>query len=391
MLNFIYNTPTKVYFGKDEELKIGSIIKELGFKKILLHYGKSSIKTSGLYDIIIGKLKENNIDYVELGGVEPNPKLSLVEKGIELVKKEKIEMILAVGGGSVIDSSKAIAVGCKVDFSPWKFSIKEEIPKDHIPVGVILTIAASGSDMSNSCVITNDKTNKKTGFNSELNRPLFAILDPILTYTVSKYQTACGVVDIMMHTLERYFSNGTDDTPLTDNIALGLLKTVYKEGLKAINEPDNYEARANLLWANSLSHNGLTQCGREFLMSVHQLEHELSGMYDNVAHGAGLAVLWPGWALKAYKAQPDRFLRFAYEVMEIKPTANKESDIINAINKLKQYYVELGMPAQLREFGVTKESLKEMALRLTNNKSKSFNDIINVDFDMALAIYESVY
>ena len=392
MLNFIYNTPTKVFFGKDEELKIGSIIKEYGFKKILLHYGKSSIKKNGLYDIIIGKLQENGIDYVELGGVEPNPKLSLVEKGIEIVKKEKIDMILAVGGGSVIDSAKAIAVGCKVDFSPWKFSIKEETPKDHIPVGVILTIAASGSDMSNSCVITDDKTKKKTGFNSELNRPLFAILDPKLTYSVSKYQTACGVVDIMMHTLERYFSKSdAEDTTLTDNIALGLLKTVVKEGLVAIEDPCNYQARANLLWANSLSHNGLTQCGREFLMSVHQLEHELSGMYDNVAHGAGLAVLWPGWALKAYKAQPERFLRFSYEVMNIKPTDNKENDIINGINKLKQFYVNIGMPATLREFGVTKESLNEMALRLTNNKVKCFCDIINVDFDMALSIYESVY
>ena len=391
MLNYIYNTPTKVYFGKDEELKIGSIIKEYGFKKILLHYGKSSLKKSGLFDIIVGKLKENDIDFVELGGVEPNPKLSLVEKGIEIVRKEKIEMILAVGGGSVIDSAKAIAVGCKVDFSPWQFSIKKETPKDHIPVGVILTLSASGSDMSNSCVITNDKTWQKTGFNSELNRPLFAILDPVLTYSVSKYQTGCGVVDIMMHTLERFFSKGDNDTTLTDNLALGLLKTVYKEGVVAINEPTNYQARANLMWANSISHNGLTQCGREFLMSVHQLEHELSATYDNIAHGAGLAVLWPAWALKAYKAQPDRFLRFAYEVMEITPTDDKENDIINGINKLKDYYVEIGMPAKLSEFGVTYDSLEGMALRLTNNKTKVFNDIINVDFNMALEIYKSAY
>ncbi|MBQ9448516.1 MAG: iron-containing alcohol dehydrogenase [Acholeplasmatales bacterium] len=391
MLNFIYNTPTKVYFGKDEELNIGSIIKEYGFKKILFHYGQSSLKKSGLFDIITAKLRENGIDYVELGGVEPNPKLSLVEKGIEILKREKVDMILAVGGGSVIDSAKSIAVGCKVDFSPWLFNIKKETPKEHIPVGVILTLSASGSDMSNSCVITNDTTWQKTGFNSELNRPLFAILDPKLTYTVSKYQTACGVVDIMMHTLERFFSKGDNDTTLTDNLALGLLKTVYKEGIVAINEPTNYQARANLMWANSISHNGLTHCGREFLMSVHQLEHELSATYDNIAHGAGLAVLWPSWALKAYKAQPDRFLRFAYEVMEVTPTDNKESDIINAINKLKAYYVEIGMPAQLREFGVTYESLEPMALRLTNNKSKSFNDIINVDFDMALEIYKAAY
>ena len=261
MNNFVYYAPTKIYFGKGEESKIGQILKEYGFKKILFHYGKSSIKKSGLYDRVVKSLTEAKIKFVELGGVEANPKLSLVLKGVEIAKKEKVELILAVGGGSVLDSSKAISAGAKVDFSPWKFSIGEEKVKDRLPVASILTIAAAGSDMSNSCVITNDETKEKRGFSSDFNRPLFSILNPELTYTVDKWQTACGVVDIMMHTLERYFSNGDDKEELTDNLALGLLKAVYDAGYVVMKNPIDYDARATLMWANSLSHNGLTGCG----------------------------------------------------------------------------------------------------------------------------------
>ena len=306
MHNFIYNTPTKIFFGRDQERNIGKILKEYQAKKILLHYGKSSIKKTGLLAKIQQLLQQENLEFFELEGVEPNPKLSLVEEGIKLVKREKIDFVLAIGGGSVIDSAKSICVGAMVDFSPWQFSIHVKEPKASLPLGVILTLAASGSDMSNSCVITNDKTKEKRGFNSEVNRPKFAILNPELTYTVSAYQTACGVVDIMMHTLERFISNG-EETPLTDAIAIGLLKAVYQAGKVVMQDPNNYEARATLLWANSLSHNGLTSCGRSFVMSVHQLEHELSGMFDGVAHGAGLAILWPAWAKYAYPMALERF------------------------------------------------------------------------------------
>ena len=313
MKNFIYNTPTKVYFGKGQEDNIGIILKGYNAKKVLLHYGKSSVKKSGLLDKIITKLKEESIEFYELGGVEPNPKLSLVLKGIELVKTNKIDFILAIGGGSVLDSAKLISSGSLVEHDPWLFSIKEKTPTKHIPVGVILTIAASGSDMSNSCVITNDLTKEKRGFNSEENRPTFAILNPELTYSVSKYQTACGIVDILMHTLERFISIG-EETYLTDQISIALMKAVLKAGKVAIDNPNDYEARAELLWANSLSHNGLTSCGREFLMSVHQLEHEVSGMFDHVAHGAGLAALWPAWAMTVYTSAIERFKLFAYEI-----------------------------------------------------------------------------
>ena len=391
MNNFVYYTPTKVFFGKGEELKIGQILAEYGVKKILLHYGKSSIKKSGLYDVIVEKLKEANIEFVELGGVEPNPKLSLVLKGVEIVKREKVDLILAVGGGSVLDSSKAISAGAKVDFSPWKFSIGEEKVKDRIPVGSILTISAAGSDMSNSCVITNDETKEKRGFSSDFNRPLFSILNPELTYSVNKWQTACGVVDIMMHTLERYFSNGDDKEELTDNLALGLLKAVYDAGKIVINNPTDYDARATLMWANSLSHNGLTGCGKVYFMAVHQMEHELSGMYDNISHGAGLAILWPQWAMNSYKASPKRFLRLAYEVLGIIPSGNEEKDIIEGISSLKAYFKSLGMPTSLREVNVEKDKLKDLAWNAMFKGKRVLPDIVTVDYDLALKILEESY
>lgn len=390
MNNFIYNTPTKVFFGKNQEDKLGEILKSYNIKKVLLHYGKESIKKSGLYDKVINQLKAFKIDFVELGGVTPNPKLSLALKGVEIAKKEKVDLILAVGGGSVIDSAKLISVGAKVDFNPWLFLIKEKTPNDHIPVGTILTISAAGSDMSNSCVITNDTTKEKRGFVSEENRCLFAILNPELTYTVSKYQTACGIVDIMMHTLERYFSSG-DDTPLTDNIALGLLKAVYDAGKILITDPYNYDARATIMWANSLSHNGLTGVGRNYIMSVHQLEHELSGMYDEISHGAGLAVLWPAWAKIAYKAEIGRFSRYAYEVIGITKTNDSIADILKAIEETQNYFISLGMPKSLRELNVKESSLEELAYNTMFKGKRVLEDIIKVDYEMAYKILKLAY
>jgi len=390
VLNFVYNVPTKVFFGKDQELKIGQILKDYGINRVLLHYGKDSIKKSGLYDKIVAKLKENDIFFIELGGVHANPELDLVLKGVKLCKENNIELVLAVGGGSVIDSSKAIALGAKVDFSPWKFSIKEETPKDRIFVGTILTISAAGSDMSDSCVITNTDTGEKRGFSSDFNRPLFSILNPELTYSVSKYQTACGIVDIMMHTLERYISLG-EPTEITDNIAIGLLKTVYDYGKIAIEDPKNYDARANLMWANSLSHNSLTGLGRKYFMSVHQMEHELSGMYTDIAHGAGLAVLWPGWAMKVYKAAPERFLRLSYEVIGIKPSNDKNKDIEDGIKAIRKFFNEIGMPDTLRQLNVKEDTLKELAWNAMFKGKRTLDDIVCVDYDLALEILRSVY
>lgn len=390
MKNFIYNTPTKVFFGKGYEYKLGEILKSYNVKKILLHYGKSSIKKNGLYDLVIKQLNDSKIDFVELGGVCPNPKLSLVLKGVEICKKEKVDLILAVGGGSVIDSAKSISHGAKVEHSPWLFNIKEAESIDHIPVGTILTLSAAGSEMSNSCVITNDETLEKRGFSSEGNRCLFAIMNPELTYTVDKYQTACGIVDILMHTLERYFSLG-EATPITDNIALGLMKAVIDAGRVAIKNPKDYNARATLMWASSLSHNGLTGSGREYVMAVHQLEHELSGMFDNISHGAGLAALWPSWAMVSYKACPDRFLRLAYEVMSITKTCDSSADIEAAIKALKDYFKELGMPTSLKELNVPKEAFNELAMNAMFKGKRILDDIVPVDYDKAVEILNLAY
>lgn len=390
MDNFIFHTPTKIYFGKNQENQLGTILKSYQAQKVLLHYGKSSVIKTGLLNRIIELLKEAHIVYWELGGVEPNPKLSLVEQGISLVKSEKIDFIIAIGGGSVIDSAKSIAVGAAVSFSPWLFSLKEKTPEKAIPLGIILTISASGSDMSDSCVITNDKTKEKRGFNSPLNRPKFAILNPELTYTVSQYQTSCGTVDILMHTLERFISLGTD-TDLTDELALGLIRCVLKAGKIVLNNPYDYEARATLMWANSLSHNGLTSCGRSFVMSVHQLEHELSGMFDDVAHGAGLSALWCSWARIAYPAAKERFKKLIYNVTPIKKTANTDQDILLGINWFEGYFKEIGMPICLKELKIPEEALPQLACNVTFNRTRIIHDIIDIDESKALEIYKKAY
>ena len=391
MKNFIYNTPTKVYFGKNKENELGNILKEYKVNKLLLHYGMSSIKKSGLYDKIVNILNINNIKFVELGGVEANPKLSLVEEGIKIARENEIDFILAVGGGSVIDSAKSISAGFYHDFSPWLYNTGEKILDKNLPIGVVLTISAAGSEMSNSCVITNDYTNDKRGFTSELNRVKFAILNPELTYSVSKYQTACGITDIMMHTLERVLSYDNCYNPLTDNLAFGLIKAVLEVGKIAYNEPNNYDARATLMWASSLTHNGLTACGREYVMPVHQIEHALSGTYDSIAHGAGLAVLWPSWATFASLKEPSRFAELGYNSFGISRNLNQKEAAKTAIQMMKNYFLEIGMPSTLKELNVKKEDLEKIANLYTFNGKRVIDDIILVDYDMCLKILENCY
>ena len=296
MYNFVYETPTKVYFGRDEERKVGKIISGFHPSKVLIHYGGKSAKESGLLDRVKESLAEEGIAFCELGGVKPNPELSLVREGIALCVREGVDFILAVGGGSVLDSAKDIANGVanpKVDV--WDFSLGKSIPEKTLKKGAILTISAAGSEMSNSCVISNAETKEKRGYGCTCNRMDFAIENPELTFTVSPYQTACGAVDIAMHTIERYFNPG-ENTYLTDGISEAVIRSAMKAGMDCIRDPYDYDARANMMWASSLAHNGLTGCGRNFSMAVHQLEHEVSGLYPSVAHGAGLAALWCSWA-----------------------------------------------------------------------------------------------
>ena len=387
MENFVFQTPTKVFFGKGGEKKVGEIIRSYGFSKVLFHYGSGSIKRTGLYDTVVSSLREAGVSFVELGGVEANPKLSLARQAAELAQNEKVEMILAVGGGSVLDSAKAAAAGAANGCDPWEFSSKKRIPEKALPVGTILTLAASGSEMSDSCVLTNEDGWLKRGFNAPCNRPLFSILNPELTYTVSKYQTGCGIVDIMMHTLERYFSLNTDN-PLTDALAEGLLRTVIEEGKRAIQDPEDYEARAALMWAGSLSHNGLTGCGKIFMMRCHQLEHELSGAYDRVAHGAGLAVIFPAWAKYVYRHNVSRFAQYAVNVWGIPMNfEHPERTALEGIQATEAYFRSIGMPVRLWELDVDDAKFDEMAEKCTFFGKRTLPDYIELGKKEMLDIY----
>ena len=392
MNNFIYDTPTKVYFGKDEEQKVGKLIKEYGAAKVLIHYGGRSAKESGLLDRVKGYLAAENIDYVELGGVVANPELKLVREGIALCRKEGVDFILAVGGGSVLDSSKDIANGAaNPEVDVWDFSLGKAAPQKTLPKGAILTLAAAGSEMSNSCVITDTETGSKRGYGSPCNRMNFAIENPELTYTVNAYQTACGAVDIAMHTIERYFCPG-EDTYLTDAIAEAVIKSTMKAGRDCIDDPKNYVARANMMWASSLAHNGLTQCGRSFLLTVHQFEHEVSGMYPQVAHGAGLAALWCSWARYVYKANVSRFLQYAHNVWNLDINfEHPEETVEKAIDLQEEYYRSIGMPTNLKELGVKEKDLETLALQCSRGRTRTLDGYRKLGYDEMLDIYKMAY
>ncbi|MBP3875121.1 MAG: iron-containing alcohol dehydrogenase [Lachnospiraceae bacterium] len=362
--DFDFYAPTKVIFGKGAERRLGALVKEQGCSKVLIHYGGKSAVRSGLIDRVCASLDEAGISHVSLGGVVPNPHLGLVYEGIELGKKEGVDFILAVGGGSVIDSAKAIGYGIAdpEQGDVWDFYVKKRKSTACLPVGVVLTIAAAGSEMSNDSVITNEKTGIKRGHGNDISRAKFAIMNPELTMTLPDYQSMSGCTDIMMHTMERYFTNN-GNMELTDSIAEGLLRTVKKYTRIIHEEPDNYEARAEVMWAGSLSHNGLTGCGaKERDFASHILEHELGGMFD-VTHGAGLAAIWGTWARYVYKNCLDRFVKFALNVMEVKPGATDEETALKGIEAMEDFYRSIGMPTSIHELGVdpTEEQIKIMA------------------------------
>lgn len=362
MLNFEYYTPTKVVFGKDTEKQAGELVKAFGGTKVLVHFGGQSAKKSGLLDRICNSLEEAGLSYVTLGGVVPNPHLSKVYEGIELCKKEGVDFILAVGGGSVIDSGKAIGYGVANEGDVWDFYAKKRTAKACLPIGAVLTIAAAGSEMSNSSVITNEDGWLKRGYNDDVSRCKFAVMNPELTYTLPAYQTASGCVDILMHTMERYFTKA-ENTMLTDSVAEGLMRTVIYNAKVLAEDPENYDARAQVMWAGSLSHNGLTGCGTEGDWASHQLEHELGGMFD-VAHGAGLAAVWGSWARYVYKEKPARFAQFAANVFNIPwNSSNLEQMALEGIQAMEAFYRSIHMPTSLAELGVnpTEEQIQELA------------------------------
>ena len=346
MKDFNFYAPTRVVFGRESEAKLPELIKQYGGTKVLVHYGGGSARRSGLLDKVEQMLREAGIDFVELGGVVPNPLLSKVKEGIALCRREGVDFILAVGGGSVIDSSKAIGYGVPYEGDVWDFWDNKAVPQTAMPIGVVLTIPAAGSEMSSSTVITQDEGMLKRGFNSDLCRCKFAVMNPERTYTLPPYQTAAGATDIMMHTMERYFSKYEDAT-LTDAIAEALLRTVKDAAFEVLKNPEDYRNRANIMWASSLSHNDLTECGTEKDFAVHKLEHELSGLFG-VTHGAGLAALWGSWARYVMDKHISRFVQFAVNVMGVtNDFTDPRATALRGIEAIERFFQQIGMPTSI--------------------------------------------
>ena len=360
MNNFDFCSPTYFAFGKGKENDVGKLIKKFGGTKVLIHYGGGSVVRSGLLDKVKTILNDEKIPFVELGGVVPNPRSGLVYEGIELCKKENIDFILSVGGGSCIDSSKAIAVGVKYDGDFWDFYDKVNNPvQDSIPVGTILTIAAAGSEGSPASVITLEEGMIKRSACNDMPRPIFSIMNPEFTCTLPAYQTACGATDIMAHILERYFTN-TKDVEITDRFCEAVLLTMVNETPKVMKDPNNYEARANMMWAGMVAHNNICGVGREQDWSTHKLEHELSGLYD-IAHGAGLAVMFPAWMKYTVKHDINRFANLAARVWGcVMNEANPEETAMEGIKKYEEFLKSIGMPTSFKEIGAKEEDIKTM-------------------------------
>ena len=391
MEQFKYYAPTKILFGKNTEAEVGELCKTQGASKVLVHFGGSSAKKSGLLDRVCGALQEAGLHYVTLGGVVPNPRLSKVYEGIEICRREKVDFILAVGGGSVIDTAKAIAYGlAEPEKDVWELYEHTRTARKCLPVASILTIAAAGSETSNSSVITRVDTHQKRAYNDDISRPKFALMDPELTKTLPDYQTESGCADIMMHTMERYFTNG-GNMELTDALAEGLLRTVMKNAVILHTDPANYEARAEVMWAGSLSHNGLTGCGiasGDFMS--HKLEHEMGGMFD-VTHGAGLAALWPSWARYVYKDCLPRFVRFARNVMGVTTDGTDEEIALKGIDAMVDFYHSIGMPASFHELGIdpTDAQIDEMARRCLEASGSALGSAKKLSLDDMIAIYRA--
>ncbi|AAO35042.1 NADH-dependent alcohol dehydrogenase [Clostridium tetani] len=363
MLNFNYSIPTKIFFGKGQIEILGKEIKKYG-NKVLIVYGGGSIKKNGVYDEIVNIFKDNNINFWELSGVEPNPRITTVRKGIKVCKENDIDFILAVGGGSSIDCSKVIAAGYYYKGDPWDIVLNSSKIENAIPLGTILTLSATGSEMNAGAVITNLETNEKLGTHHPSMAPKFSILDPSYTFTVPAKHTAAGIADIMSHTFENYFSK-TKEAYLQNRMAESILKTCIEYGKVAMEEPENYEARANLMWASSLAINGILSYGKETKWSVHPIEHELSAFYD-ITHGIGLAILTPYWMEYVLDDSTlDNFVEYGINVWNINDKEDKYNIANKSIEKTREYFTSLGIPSTLKEVGIEEEKLAEMAKAAT--------------------------
>lgn len=391
MTDFTYYAPTEVVFGKSSEEQIGKLVRKYGGTKVLVHYGGQSAIRSGLLEKTCRLLEEEGIPYVKLGGVVPNPRVSLVREGIELCRKEGVDFLLAVGGGSVIDSLKAISVGVPYEGDVWDFFLRKAESHVCLPTSCVLTIPAAGSEMSDGCVITNDEGNLKKDYCINEFRCKFAVMNPERTYTLPAYQTACGVTDMMMHTMERYFSH-EDDMEITSAIAEAVLRTAKEQAFAALRNPEDYEARTQLMWTGSLAHNDLTGCGTVGDWATHMIEHELSGMFD-VAHGAGLAAVWGSWARYVYKLRPTRFARFAVNVMGVPNSFTcAEQTALAGIEATERFFHAIGMPISIPELigrPATEEEMKKMACICTGDDSHTVGNFMKLTSSDIYEIYRS--
>lgn len=388
--SFEYFSPTRVIFGKETEKQTGKLIREYGGSRVLVLYGGKSAIRSGLLDLVKESLKEKELYFQELGGIVPNPHLDKVYEGIEIGKNEGIDFLLAVGGGSVIDTAKAIAYGLgEPEKDVWELYEHTRKARKCLPVASVLTIAAAGSETSRSSVITNEKTLEKRAYDDNLTRPKFAIMNPEFTKTLPDYQTESGCTDIMMHTMERYFTNG-GNMEITDALAEGLLRTVMENAKILHTEPDNYDARAEIMWAGSLAHNDLTGCGNDGgdFMS-HKLEHELGGMFD-VTHGDGLAAIWPSWARYVYKYCLPRFVKYAKNVMGVTAGGSDEETALLGIKAMEEFYHSIGMPVNLKELGIhpTEEQIREMAEGCLKASGSATGSAKKLDLQDMIRIYQ---
>jgi hypothetical protein len=382
----MFNSPTKFVFGKETENQVGELLRSYKAKKVLIHYGTGSIKRSGLFDRVVESIEKAKIEYVELGGVVPNPRDILVYEGIELCKKEKVDFILAVGGGSTIDSAKAIAAGALYEGDFWDFWDRKLEIKEALKIGVILTIPAAGSEGSNSSVITKTDGMLKRGLNSEVYRPTFAIINPELTYTLPTYQTAAGIVDMMSHIFERYLTK-SKNVILVDRLAESTLVSIIEAARVVMKEPTNYEARATICWASTIAHNGFLGVGRISDWATHRLEHELSALYD-VTHGAGLAVMFPAYMRYTVMEDIQRYRRLAIKVFEVKDNKRKPLKVAMAgINALEAFFKEIGMPTSFKDIDAKEEDIPKLVEKLRINVGERVGNFKSLTMEDAENIF----
>lgn len=402
MNDFTYYSPTEFVFGRGVTDSVGANVASKGFKRALLVYGQGSVVRTGTLDRVKKSLEAAGVEYVELPGVRPNPEVGLVREGIVAARENEVDLILPVGGGSVIDCAKAIAFGALYDGDVWDFFCGKAAVREAMPIACVLTIPAAGSEASSSCVISNDELHAKRGTNGDAFRPAVAFMDPELTFTLPPYQTAAGVTDMIAHICERWFS-GVGAVPVTDNIAAGLIRALIDVAPIALEEPENYDARANIMWAGMLAHNDIAGCGRSLSPTgraggweSHGLEHELSAFDTSITHGAGLAVIMPAWMNYVWREDPQRFLQFALDVFDIEPIDEEDPEAIEdavtaAIDELQAFFADMGMPKTMGELGLHEEDVPQILETLRATKGDEFGAFKKLTMDDAEAIYLSAF